>query len=52
MTRKTVQAAVLPETKELVQRIADATNEKKTYIYDMAIIDYAKKKQIEIPSES
>lgn len=50
MTRKIVQAAVLPETKALVDRIADATNEKKSYIYDQAIQDYAKKKLLDMNS--
>ena len=50
MTRKFAQATVLAETRELVDKIAAATNEKKTYIYDKAIQDYAQKKQLESQS--
>lgn len=49
MTQKTTQAIVLTETKELVDKIASATHEKKYAIYDRAIRDYAEKNNIEIP---
>lgn len=52
MTRKLVQVAVLVETRELVQQIADATNQKKSYIVDQAIRDYAAKKQITSTTET
>lgn len=46
MKRELTMVSVLVETRELVKRIADATNQKKSYIYDQAIRDYAAKKQI------
>jgi predicted transcriptional regulator len=43
MQRELVSVSILPETKSLVGKIAEATNEKKFAIYDRAIREYAKK---------
>lgn len=44
MQREFVSVSILRETKSLVSKIAEATNEKKIAIYDKAIRDYAEKK--------
>lgn len=38
-----VTVAVMPETRELVGKIAAVTNEKKYAIYDRAVREYAQK---------
>jgi predicted transcriptional regulator len=48
MTKQLTSVAILPETKSLVAKIAEATNEKKFAIYDRAIRDYARKNNINV----
>lgn len=48
MRRELATVAVMPETKELVGKIADVTNEKKIAIFDRAIRDYARKNNISV----
>lgn len=48
MPVKLTNMAVLPETKELVCRIAKETNEKKCAIFDRAVRDYARKKGLAV----
>ncbi len=43
MKRELVSVSILSETKSLVGKIAEATNEKKIAIYDRAIREYAQK---------
>ena len=43
MKRELVSVSILSETKSLVSKIAEATNEKKIAIYDRAIREYARK---------
>ena len=43
MKRELVSVSILSETKSLVGKIAEATNEKKFTIYDRAIREYARK---------
>lgn len=49
MKRELVSVSILSETKSLVGKIAEATNEKKIAIYDKAIRDYAEKKLVNAP---
>lgn len=44
MTQKLTGVGILPETKELANKIAQVTREKKFMIYDRAIREYAEKK--------
>ena len=52
MPVKLTNMAVLPETKELVCRIAKETNEKKCAIFDRAVRDYARKLNAEISGDA
>ena len=46
MKRELVSVSILSETKSLVGKIAEATNEKKIAIYDRAIREYAQEKHL------